>query len=308
MKKTVEKKNRGYRSKGYIIRNLVTFIAVVNLALLFVFDYNVPGLSYVMGKIENKRDHVEGVDETSVDASTGDIIFEYDNDKFVYNGKGKFDPMKDVIIKDQEGNELSKDFLTAEVTGEKDKEIVYTYEDEDGLSGKDTRELKLEDYSAPEITLSEEVPVILDDNLGKLKKHCKGIYSATDGFGNDITDDVEIAATPIKEYNGVFTVEFSVTNIFGDTAQAEDDALTDFQKPHLKLKTEKLELKRGKAFDANSYIKFAVDWNGKNITDLVEIDGEVDTQTLGTYKVKYDLTNEDGQHVNTRKLTVHVVE
>ncbi len=292
----------------YIFRYFFTALAVANLILLFVFDYNVPGFSYVITKLENYRDHVEGVDGTTADADNT-VIFEYDKETYTYEGKGEYDPTVDVTVKSLDGQELSKEFLSSSVTGESSKQIVYSYKSEDGqYYGTTTRELKLDNYNAPVIVLSGTAPVLNDANLAKIGDLCKGIYTATDGYGKDITDSVTVTAVPDTQYNGEFLVQFSVTNLFGDTAKNELRTTTQFQKPHMKLTMKETTITRGESFDPLSYILYAIDANGSNLMDFVDIEGEVNTFTVGDYTVKYNLTSPSGQNVKTKKLIVHVVE
>ncbi len=306
MDKTFKKRIK-IENKGYIIRNIVTFLAAINLILLFVFNYNVPGISSLITKIENRRDHIEGVKSVETN-SDNTVIFEYEKKTFVYTGKGPYQPRADVTVKDLAGNELNKEYLTTTVIGETNKEIVYTYESPDGLHhGTQNRELKLENYGAPVIVLSGEIGEITDKNLSKLKNLCKGKYSATNGYGKDATDKVEITAEPTADYDGTFRVTFTLVNVFGDTSISETTAKTKFKVPHLKLTEDEITIERGKKFDPLSYVKYAVDADGSNLMDSVEYTSNVDEQTLGDYTVKYDLSNEKGDSVKTRTLKVHVI-
>ncbi len=301
------KKRIKIENKGYIIRNIVTLLAAVNLVLLFVFNYNVPGISNIITKIENRRDHIEGI-QASESTSDNNVTFEYEEDTFVYTGKGPYQPRADVTVRDLAGNELDKQYLSTTVIGESDKEIVYTYESPDGLYyGTQNRPIKLENYSAPVIVLTGEIGKINDSNLSKIKKLCAGKYNATNGYGKDATDKVEITAEPTADYDGTFKIIFTLVNIFGDTAVSETTTKTAFDLPHLKLTETEISIERGKKIDPLSYVKYAVDADGSNIMDLVEYTSNVDEQTLGDYTIKYDLSNEEGVSIKTRTLKVHVI-
>ncbi|MBQ6392930.1 MAG: hypothetical protein IJH60_05425 [Eubacterium sp.] len=305
-KSDAKRKGREPIPIGYILRYLFTALAAVNLVLLFVFNYNVPGFSYVITKLENFRDHVEGVDGTSAEADNT-VVFEYDKETYTYAGKGEFDPTVDVTVKSLAGNELSMDYLSFSVTGEGSKEIEYSYKSEDGqYYGTTRRELKLENYNAPVIVLSGEAPGLNDNNLAKVADLCEGIYTAMDGYGKDISDKVTISAVPDTQYNGEFIVQFSVTNLFGDTAKNELRTTAQFEKPHMKLVKTEETLIRGETFDPLSYVLYAVDADGSNLKDLVDYEGEVDTFKTGVYKVKYELTTPNGQSIKNKELTVHV--
>ncbi len=304
----LKKKRKDPIPFGLIFRYFITALAAANLVLLFVFNYNVPGFSYVITKLENYRDHVEGVDGTTADADNT-VIFEYDKDTYTYAGKGEFDPTVDVVVKSLDGKELSKDFLSYSVTGEGTKQVVYSYKSEDGqYYGTHNRDLKLENYNAPVIVLSGTAPVLTDGNLAKVAEFCEGIYTATDGYGKDITDRVTILAVPDTQYNGTFIVQFSVTNLFGDTAKNELQTTVEFEKPHMKLSKTEETITRGGTFDPLSYVLYAVDADGSNLMDLVDYTGDVDTFKVGDYKVKYELTSPSGETIKNKTLKVHITE
>ena len=302
------KKKKGYTNKGKILCNIIAALAVINLVLLFVFDYKVPGFSQLITKIENNRDHIEGVQE-AVDTNSN-VTFAYDSDTLVYDGKKAFDAVADVTVLDEDGNELDSSFLKASITGETDKEVVYTYESDDGqFYGTENRPLSLENYEGPMITLDTKISKVLtDDNLGKLTDVYKDVYVAKDGFGKDITDQVTITAVPSEESKDTFDVLFSVTNQFGDTAQADLVADVNFKIPHLKLSKTEVSLKRNSAFEPTDYILYAIDYDGTDLLESVEYEDEVDMSTLGDYQVEYNLSNDEGDAVKTKVLTVHVVE
>lgn len=304
----MKKKNNSSINKRKILTNFIALLAIANLVLLFAFDYNVPGISNVITTIENNRDHIEGVQET-VKADTN-ITFSYDADTYVYDGKKAFDGKECVKILDPEGNELDKAFLTYEIAGENNKSIVYDYKSEDGqYYGTDTHPLELKDYEGPEITLTNaKGKTVTDETLGKMDEVYEDCYKAKDGYGKDITEDVKIIATPNAENKDIFDILFTVTNQFGDTAQNKTQVNVDFDIPHLKLSEKEINIERGKAFDPATYILYAVDYDGNDLLANVEIDNGVDIDTLGDYEVTYNLSNNNGDSVKPKILTVHVVD
>lgn len=294
------------RSVISFLRYMVTLLAVVNLVLLFVFDYNVPGFSKVITYIENKRDHVEGA-KTRVGQSTGNITIDFGEASLVYDGNGTFDPLADVIVKDAQENELSKEFLTYEITGDTNKEIEYSYVDGDN-EGTCVRKLEFTNYAGPSLEITKALSNISDDTLGNLKKLYAGCYTAKDGFGNDMTKEATILAVPTNDYDGTFHVVISIVNQFGDTAMQEQNVGTEFAVPHMKLSQEEISIKLGDGFEARDYILYAVDYDGSDLMESVEIDSKVDSTVIGEYKVKYDLTGSKGNSVKTKILKVHVTE
>ena len=221
MKKQFQEKkenNKKERRRNYL-RNAIVFLAILNLILLYVFDYRVPVLAGLMDRMEN-RNSVEYSEVTVAEEDLSEqltIIFE--KDSLRYDGEGELDLLDGVSVMDESGNKYNNDNLTVEVSGDnkKEKTVRYTYSDKAGNTAEAERTLKLSHYDGPSIELGEELPDLRDEDIDNLKNVYSGYYTAKDGFGLDITSSVVITAEEGKKEDGYYELSFQVTNLYGDT-------------------------------------------------------------------------------------------
>lgn len=307
------KKGNREKSGGYI-RNIIAAVAIINLILLFVFDYQVPGISGIVAKLEKgASDSTYEIADTDMgdgQSQGAELEIQFEEDTLKYNGEGAFDMLEGVKVVDEQGNIYNNDYITAKIekkSGKKQKQITYTYSDGEGRTAEAARKVTLTNYEGPSITLDEEIPSINDDALDHLNKEYGSVVSAQDGYGKDITSEVKISAAANDEYDGTFILTFQVENVYGDTAKEQAEVGIDFERAHLSLTASDVSLKVGEEFKASDYVKYAVDKEGKDISDELQISGEVDTGTVGDYKVTYDISAAQ-EEVQEKVLTVHVAE
>lgn len=221
MKKQFQEKkenNKKERRRNYL-RNAIVFLAILNLILLYVFDYRVPVLAGLMDRMEN-RNSVEYSEVTVAEEDLSEqltIIFE--KDSLRYDGEGELDLLDGVSVMDESGNKYNNDNLTVEVSGDnkKEKTVRYTYSDKAGNTAEAERTLKLSYYDGPSIELGEELPDLREEDIDNLKNVYSGYYTAKDGFGLDITSSVVITAEEGEKEDGYYELSFQVTNLYGDT-------------------------------------------------------------------------------------------
>lgn len=315
MKNQGQNKNRNREKSGQYVRNIIAAIAVINLILLFVFDYRVPVISGLITRLEDKRGgetyEITSADMESEVSQEKELQIEFEEETLKYNGDGALDLLEGVTVVDSKGNIYSNGNVTASIVkkgAKKQKTVSYVYSDEDGRTAEAERKLTLIDYDGPSITLADDIPEVQDDALDHLKQEYGKAFTAQDGYGKDITSEVKITANVNKDYNGNFVLTFQVKNAYGDTAKEEVEVGIAFQRAHLSLQASDISLKKGEEFKAADYIKYAVDAEGKDISDQIKISGQVDTDKLGDYKVTYELDGTQGEGVKEKVLTVHVAE
>lgn len=83
--------------------------------------------------------------------------------------------------------------------------------------------------------------------------------------------------------------------------------IVDTEKPVIILSTEKTQVLLNSEFNSKEYLKNVEDNYDKNLIDSVIIEGQVDTNTLGEYKVIYKVSD-SSNNVDTKELIVNVVE
>ena len=82
------------------------------------------------------------------------------------------------------------------------------------------------------------------------------------------------------------------------------------QRPRLYLSIYEVTLQRGVAFDSLQYVERIEDDTDseEELWTRIQVNGTVDSGTVGTYTVEYLVTDSEGNRSNTAVLTVHVAE
>ena len=124
---------------------------------------------------------------------------------------------------------------------------------------------------------------------------------ARDCLEGNITDRIRISSKDLSNRAaGVYHLTIWVMNKLGDVSTVtvpvivrEDDPAA----PVVELKSYLTYLARGEEFDPKAYFQSyydSADSRARNYYDHLEVSGEVDTDTPGTYEVTYSATNSDG--------------
>lgn len=156
------------------------------------------------------------------------------------------------------------------------------------------RKIKVIDDIAPIINLEGDLKVSLCPG----KKFTEIGFSATDNYDGDITSKVEIKETEEKI---IYTVKDSSGN---KTTVSREFVRVDNEKPKITLKGSKvLYIDKGGVYNEPGFI--ASDNCEGDVTNIVQVDGKVDTNEPGTKQVKYKVIDKAGNEtVETR--TVYV--
>ncbi len=158
-----------------------------------------------------------------------------------------------------------------------------------------SRTVHVGDFTAPVISLT----VNPSYSVASADDYRDPGYSAYDNVDGDLTDQVTVA-----EENGVLT--YSVSDSSGNSSSVKRKIKFSQEKPT------KITLVSGPyvtvytGTDYNDAYK-AVDVNDGDITENVEVEGEVDTSTPGLYELNYRVTDNDGI-VTTARRYVKVVD
>ncbi|MFC7407031.1 immunoglobulin-like domain-containing protein [Georgenia alba] len=219
-----------------------------------------------------------------------------------------FDPMAGVTATDEQDGDLTDQ---VEVTGEVDTttpgdyELTYTVTDSDGSTVTATRVVT--------VTEAPNTPPVLDGvdpvevETGTAFDPMDGV-SATDEQDGDLTDQVEITGEVDTTTPGDYTLTYSVTDSDGSTVTV-DRVVTVVQAaptntPPVLEGVGPVEVAEGSEFDPMAGVT-ATDEQDGDLTDQVEVTGEVDTTTPGDYELTYTVTDSSGATVTaTRVVTV----
>ncbi len=183
--------------------------------------------------------------------------------------------------------------------------VTYHVFDHAGNMATATRMVEYTDYKKPSFRIDR--PLIY--NLGEavtLDKH----LAAADVIDGDLTNEVRIISMDITfNVEGVYSLTVQVTNSVGDTARLTLPLIIRSASslvPEVELNDYLIYLKSGDSFTAESYLK-QVKCPGTQDVSLsdVQIDGMVDPNTPGTYRVSYSYTSPSGW-LGTAILTVVV--
>lgn len=317
-KKGTEKKRRTRdpEQKRGRVKKVIAVLAVINLIFLFVFDYHIPGLSRVFGKMKTEENHALQTDTGQVDVSEGNgsVRITFAEETLTYDGTGELDLLDGVLVEDADGNALDTKDLFAEVQegSNKDSKIItYTYQDQEGNPVKAQRNLELQGYAGVSIAVPEELPDLTEKELASPTEAflTKGLLAAKDGYGKDISANVK-GKVAFKTAEGpYFDITFSVTNMFQDKASTTVRVKANLSKPIIGLTKTSVSIKKGEAFHATDYVEYALDKDGKDLSARLQVDDTgLKMNEAGTYTVTYKLQNAANEAADEVALTVKVIE
>lgn len=99
-------------------------------------------------------------------------------------------------------------------------------------------------------------------------------------------------------------------NVLEDTGQDQGELLEKMepQRPRLYLSVYEVTLQSGAVFDSLQYVERIEDDRDseEELRTRIQVNGTVDSGTVGTYAVEYLVTDSEGNQSNTAVLTVHV--
>lgn len=301
-------------SFSHMIKTAVCVVALVNLAVLFLFQYELPSFFTSKAKeIENSAAAESESDTTETEpeptAEEAAYTFSFDPDPLTYDGTTELDLLSGVSLTDPNGNAVDTLIFTNIRTADAitSKTIEYFAETEDGRVSA-TRGLQLANYSGPSITLPETLPEIDESMLNSVLSAMPtdGTFRADDGFGNDITSSITYEYTQNEASPNLVHYTFTITNKLNDSVSVEADLTLGAPKPVITLTTDAVTVAANTYFNPISYVATAVDVDGSSIFERIIINGNVNTGVPGTYVLEYMSFSPDGTRSLPKTLTVTV--
>lgn len=288
-----------------IIKITVAVIAAVNLIIMLT-----PGLGNLFMPIpDDPEAESEHLSEDSAAPEEELPQFEFYPEELTYDGIGPLDLLEGVQLRGVSITDLKKIVFTRITAGDDPdlKKIEYTADiDKHRIRGY--RTLILTNYAGPSIALSGGLPEVAEDTyetmLDLLKE--KNAISAQDGYGNDITGAIVQKCSVDSFDERIVHYTFTITNQFSDIDVCSQDYTLKLDRPVVVLNTTHATLATCQSFDPFSYVSTAADSYGTNITDRVEYTGVVLTDTPGTYRIVYKVTDQNGSVSDEKILTVTV--
>ena len=178
--------------------------------------------------------------------------------------------------------------------------VTYTISKDDKIVSEE-RIVNIVDKIPPEITL-DGIPKVIASSINMYEE---AGFKAIDNYDKDITDKVQVETIKINDnhYKKIYTVSDSS----GNTAKVERDVeVKDIVAPTITLNGSAItNVKKGKNYeDAGAT---AIDDLEGDVSSTITKEGEVDTNTLGTYTITYYAKDSSG-NIGTATRKVQVVE
>ena len=184
----------------------------------------------------------------------------------------------------------------SQLTGPNAARVRYIVFDAAENAATASRTVVYSDYEAPRVFILQPLIYNVGDTIA-----LRGRVIARDCLEGNITDRIRISSQDLSNRAaGVYHLTIWVMNKLGDVSTVtvpvivrEDDPAA----PVVELKSYLTYLARGEEFDPKAYFQSyydSADSRARNYYDHLEVSGEVDTDTPGTYEVAYSATNSDG--------------
>ncbi|WP_239257047.1 immunoglobulin-like domain-containing protein [Listeria ilorinensis] len=241
--------------------------------------------SPVLKEVADNKPEIKGEKETSITVGES------------------FDALAGMSAGDAEDGDLTSKI---QVSGKVDNQTVgdytltYTVTDSDNNTDTFTRVVHV---------LNKNVPVITGDdltlNVGDSFDPMVGM-KANDKEDGDLTNKLQVTDNPVDTSKaGVYTVKYQVTDSEKNTTTFERKVTVNSNEKPTITGDKETTIKIGQDFDPMSSMK-ASDKEDGDLTDKIQVKGQVDTQKVGDYVLTY--TVEDHQHHKAVfERTVHVV-
>ena len=304
-----------------IIKILVSLAALLNLAALFLFDYQIPAQWHMserlhmpfLARFETTQTEFI-IQEPETELQQSGIHIEVPAGSIIYNGTGELDLMNNVYVVNADGTSAGDIPVKTEISagnGRREKIVTYTATTPDGEVLTATRGLSLGNrYTGPSIKIQGNMPWCPEGGADDYAQTLidSGAIIAEDGFENDITSRIK---TRLKRYDASVeeaTITIFVTNRYQDSYSTEVQVPMNTTGIVLILTGEKAEVEYGSSFSALPYVQECYDIEGNDLRDNVVREGDVDTYTPGNYEIIVYTTDSEGTRSIVRHMTITVLE
>ena len=183
--------------------------------------------------------------------------------------------------------------------------VKYVVFDSHNNAASLSRRVHFTDYQSPRFSL-DKTPIYRVGSSFDLLDH----LTVTDCIEGDISDRVRVISNMVHNYSeGIYPVLFEVSNSFGDTAQLSVLVHYTSKESNVSIKLHQyvVYLQQGDSFDPHQWIASVTDQNLATLDPgKIEIQGNLDVETPGTYQLVYSYTN--GGLTGKTAITVIVTE
>ena len=208
--------------------------------------------------------------------------------------------LQGVTAKDDQDGDISNQVIIGGISkliSSNTAKVTYLVFDSDDNMASHVRYIRYVDYHRPTFEVTEPLVYASSEEVVMLPR-----LKAIDVVDGDISQQIRVSTLAATEDPEVFDITLQVTNTMGDTVSqvlpviqlSGSSALT---RPQVLLKDYLIYLETGASFSAKSYLAGVKTAGGTASVSDVEIDGTVDTDTPGTYMVRYTYPDAAGHGV-----------
>lgn len=195
------------------------------------------------------------------------------------------------------------------LTGPNTARVRYIVFDAAGNAGAASRTVVYSDYEAPRFSVLWPLIYNVGDTIA-----LRGRVVANDCLEGNITSNIRLSAQNLdNRIQGTYHLSVWVMNRLGDVSTVSLPIIVRESNPAapvIKLSTYLVYIEQGGEFNPQAYFQSLFDSSDSRLDrpyEHMDVSGEVDTDTPGTYEVTYSATNEAGLSSRTI-LTVVVAE
>lgn len=172
--------------------------------------------------------------------------------------------------------------------------VRYAVCDNDDHAVSAQRKIRYKDYESPRFTLSSSLVFSMSENI-----YIRYILGAEDSIDGDISRKVIITASDYNaQSNGVYYISAKVTNSKGDKISIQLPIYIEeksLSAPRIELESYLTYLHVGEEIDLSGNVLSAVDSDGTDIRERVQIDTDFDPAHPGQYEAHYRCTDALGR-------------
>lgn len=237
------------------------------------------------------------------------ITLSFEPEVLCYDGTGPLDLLEGATAVSSDGKDMT-DQLQAVLTPEGDgveRQVRYSVFSPEGKETTETRILRLEGYTGPDIQVEDPLELSAEDltDLSAVLRE-RELLTADDGFSRDASDQVSWVRTRISR--GSYTITFTLRNQFYDEAACTVRATVsgEVSDIELELLETSVTISVGEEFDPMRYVALAYDPDQGDMISSVQVSSTVDISRPGTYLVTYTLRSADQTQEARQVLQVRV--
>lgn len=193
---------------GKFMNSFITVVAVLSIFVIFVLILF--------------SDKILAVKDTDIvlTSDSQSIKITFDSDPLVMDGSD-IDLMQGVTAVDGTGKDISDKVSASVINDTNKKKIIYSVNGSDYNLETFQREIRLENYKKPSISIKEGEYSCNINNIENYisKLTTSGAITADDGYGNDISSEIHLSPSNTIEGTGIQVIELMVKNKFDDTVK-----------------------------------------------------------------------------------------